>query len=165
MMLPLNQNQVVYSCDTSSLVEASDVLYPMENFPSLWDKIEELIRNNRLKMSQPVFEEAMGNYDLEDWCDTKGLQSFLELKVDVSVQNYVRTILKDYSGMINARKNKSGANPWVVALAMQYLGVVVVTEEKSTSDRLHPRIPDVCKFSGIECVTIAGLVRREKWRF
>ena len=165
MNLLFNQDQIVYSVDTSSLVEACDVLYPMENFPSLWDEIEELIRNDRLKMSELVFEEAMGNEILRNWCDEKGLQSFLELKVDESVQSIVRTILSKYPGMLKVKKNKSGADPWVIALAMQYPGVVVVTEEKSTSDRLHPRIPDVCKFSNIEWVNIAGLVKRENWVF
>ena len=80
----LNQNQVVYSLDTSSLIEAYRILYPMENFPSLWDKIGELIRNNRLKMSEPVFEEAMRDKVLENWCNEKGLQPFLELKVSDS---------------------------------------------------------------------------------
>lgn len=165
MNLLNDSGRAVYSFDTSSLIEASDVLYPMENFPSLWGRIEELIKSNRLKMSQPVFDEAMRNEDLEDWCRAKSLQSFIELKVDKLVQNYVRSILKEYPGMINARKNKSGADPWVVALAMQYPGVVVVTEEKSTNDRLHPRIPDVCKFSNIEWVNIAGLVKSENWIF
>ncbi len=42
-MNPLfNPDQVVYSFDTSSLIMASGVLYPMENFPSLWAKVEEL---------------------------------------------------------------------------------------------------------------------------
>ena len=38
---------------------ASGVLDPMESFPSLWAKIEGLIGNERLKMSEVVFEEAM----------------------------------------------------------------------------------------------------------
>ena len=55
-MNPLfNRDQIVYSFDTSSLIKASAVLYPMENFPSLWAKIEELIRSDRLKMSEPCF--------------------------------------------------------------------------------------------------------------
>ena len=77
MNLLFNQDQVVYSFDTSSLIKASAVLYPMENFPSLWDKIEELIRNGRLKMSEPVFDEAMRGTVLKNWCDQKSLQSFL----------------------------------------------------------------------------------------
>ena len=119
-------------------------------------------------MSQPVFEEAMGNEELEKWCSQKGLQSFLEVKVDESIQYHVSAILKDYPGLINAPKNKSGADPWAIALAVQYVqypGAVVVTEEKSTGDRKHPRIPDVCDFSQIEWVNIAGVVRKENWRY
>lgn len=51
-------NPEVYSCGTSSPIKASAVLYPIENFPALWEKIEELIRSNRLEMSELVFDEA-----------------------------------------------------------------------------------------------------------
>ena len=144
---------------------ACDVLYPMDNFPSLWEDIEDLIKGHRLKMSQPVFEEAMDNEELEKWCSQKGLQSFLEVKVDEPIQYHVSAILKDYPGLINAPKNISGADPWVIALAVQYPGTVVVTEEKSTGDRKHPRIPDVCDFSQMEWVNIAGVVKKESWRY
>ena len=50
-----NHDLVVYSCDSSSLIMASGVLYPMDNFPALWGKIEELIRSERLKMSELVY--------------------------------------------------------------------------------------------------------------
>ena len=48
----------------------------MENFPSLWDKIEELIRSDRLKMSELVFDEAMGGKVLRDWCNIKKISRF-----------------------------------------------------------------------------------------
>ena len=75
-----NQEPVVYSFDASSLIKASGVLYPMENFPSLWSKIEELIRNDRLKMSEPVFDEAMRGTVLRDWCSEKDLNFFFYQK-------------------------------------------------------------------------------------
>ena len=161
----LNQNQVVYSLDTSSLIEAYRILYPMENFPSLWDKIEELIRNDQLKMSEPVFEEAMRDKVLEHWCNEKGLQPFLELKVNDSDQNAVRTILSRYPGLINVRRGTSLADPWVIALATRFKRGIVVTEEKFAGNLEHPKIPDVCRDLGIECINIAGFVRRENWVF
>ena len=161
----LSQNQAVYSLDTSSLIEAYRILYPMENFPSLWDKIEELIRNDQLKMSEPVFEEAMRDEVLEDWCNEKGLQPFLELKVSDSDQSAVRTILSRYPRLVNVRRGTSGADPWVIALAMQYQQGIVVTEEKFAGNLVNPKIPDVCRDLGIECINIAGLVRRENWVF
>ena len=165
MNLLFNQNQVVYSFDTSSLIKASAVLYPMENFPSLWDKIEELIRNGRLKMSDPVFEEAMRGTVLKNWCNQRSLQPFLESKVSDSDQNAVRTILSQYPKLINVEKGTSGADPWVIALAGQYQHGIVVTEEQPAGNLEHPKIPDVCKDLGIEWFTIAGLVKRENWVF
>ena len=160
-----NQNQIVYSVDTSSLIEAYRFLYPMKNFPALWQEFEKLIKSDRLKMSELVFEEVMQDEVLDKWCRDKVLKPYLESKIDDSDQKTVRNILSKYPGMLNVKKGTSGADPWVVALAMKFQNVIVVTEEKSTGNLQHPRIPDVCKVSNIECVTIAGIVRKENWIF
>ena len=52
-----NQHQTVYSLDASSLIEAHHS-YPIGNFPSLWDELEKLIKSDRLKMPEPVFDEV-----------------------------------------------------------------------------------------------------------
>ena len=160
-----NQNQIVYSLDTSSLIDAYRFLYPMENFPALWQELEKLIRDNRLKMSEFVFAEAMQDEVLDKWCREKGLKPYLELKIGDSDQRAVRNMLSTYPGMLNIKKGTSGADPWMVALAMKFRNSVVVTEEKSTGNLQHPRIPDVCKVSNIECVRISGIVKRENWIF
>ena len=115
-----NQDLVVYSCDSSSLIKASAVLYPMDNFPALWDRIEELIRSERLKMSEPVYDEAMRGEVLRNWCREKELKPFLLSKVDESVQNALRGIQSDYQNLTQPHTGKSSADPWVIALAMQY---------------------------------------------
>lgn len=160
-----NQNQIVYSLDESSLIEAYRSLYPMENFPALWQEFEKLIKSERLKMSEFVFEDTMRDEVLDKWCREKSLKPYLELKVDDSDQTAVRNILSKYPRMLNFKKGKSGADPWVVALAMKFQKGVVITEEKLTGNLQHPRIPDVCKASNIECVTIAGIVKKENWIF
>ena len=165
MNLPLNPDQVVYSFDTSSLIKASAVLYPMENFPSLWDKIEELIRNHRLKMSEPVFDEAMQGAVLRNWCSAKKLKPFLLARVDDSVQIKFQTVRSKYRRLMNVEAGTSLADPWVIALAMEYPKGVVVTEEQPTGGLVNPKIPDVCKDLKIECVNIAGFVAKENWRF
>ena len=160
-----NQNQIVYSVDTSSLIEAYRFLYPMKNFPALWQEFEKLIKSDRLKMSEFAFAEAMRDKVLDEWCREKSLKPYLESKVDDSDQKLVRNILSKYPGMLNVKKGTSGADPWVVALAMKLQNAVVVTEEKLTGNLQYPRIPDVCKASNIECVTIAGIVKKENWIF
>ncbi len=160
-----NQNRIVSSLDTSSLIEAYRLLYPMENFRVLWQELEKLIRNDRLKMSEFVFAEAMRDEVLDKWCREKSLKSYLESKIDDSDQQTVHDILSKYPGMSNVKKGTSGADPWVIALAMKFQNGVAVTEEKSTGNLQHPRIPDVCKAYNIECVTISGIVRKENWIF
>ncbi len=70
-----NHNQVIYSLDASALIAAFHERYPIGNFPSLWRKIETLIKNGRLKMSQIVFEEAMRDTEIKQWCDENQLKS------------------------------------------------------------------------------------------
>ena len=158
-------NQIVYSLDTSSLIDAYRFLYPMENFPALWQELEKLIRNDRLKMSEFVFAEAMQDKVLDEWCREKSLKPYLELKIDDSDQRAVRNMLSTYPGMLNIKKGTSGADPWVIALAMKFQNSVVVTEEKLTGNLQHPRIPDVCKASNIECIRMVGIVKKENWIF
>ena len=160
-----NQNQTIYSLDASSLIDAYRSLYPMENFPALWQEFEKLINNDRLKMSEFAFEEIMRDEVLDEWCRKNSLKPYLESKIDDSDQRIVRNILSKYPGMLNVKKGTSGADPWVIALAMKFQKVIVVTEEKSTGNLQYPRIPDVCKASNIECVTIAGIVKKENWIF
>ena len=160
-----NHDQIIYSIDASSLIDAYRSLYPMENFPALWRELEQLIKNDRLKMSEFVFAEAMRDKVLDKWCREKGLKPYLELKVDDSDQRAVRNMLSEYPGILNVKKGTSGGDPWVVVLVMKFQNGVVVTEEKLTGNLQHPRIPDVCKASNIECVTIAGIIRKENWIF
>jgi hypothetical protein len=160
-----NHNKTIYSLDASSLIDAYRFLYPMENFPALWQEFEKLIKSDQFKMSEFAFAEAMRDKVLDEWCREKSLKPYLESKVDDSDQKLVRNILSKYPGMLNVKKGTSGADPWVVALAMKLQNAVVVTEEKLTGNLQYPRIPDVYKASNIECVTIAGIVKKENWIF
>lgn len=138
----------------------------MDNFPSLWKDIENLIREDRLIMSEFVFAEAMQDKFLDNWCTNKKLKSKLELKIDDLDQMAVRDILAEYPGILKVKKGKSLSDPWVIAVAKRYFeNVVIVTEEKLTGNLQHPRIPDVCKDSNIECVTISGMIQKEGWEY
>ena len=57
--------------------------------------------------------------------------------------------------------NSSLADLWVIALAMQHQDGIVVTEEQPAGNLSNPKIPDVCKDLGIECVNVAGFVSKE----
>jgi hypothetical protein len=41
---------------------------------------------------------------------------------------------------------------------------IVVTQEKPSRGN-RPKIPDVCQHYDIECISVAGLFRKEGWKF
>jgi hypothetical protein len=161
----LNPDRVVYSLDTSALIAAFHERYPIQNFPSLWCKIEELIRNGRLKMSQIVFEEAMKDTEIKQWCDQNQLKRDFQVTIDESVQECVNEVLSQFPRLVDNRTGKSGADPWVIALAMITQNCVVVTEENPTHSKSRPKIPDACAYFNLQCIKIIDLIRRENWIF
>ncbi len=161
----LNYGQVIYSLDTSALIAAFHERYPIENFPSLWRKIEELIKDDRLKMSQIVFDEAMRDTEIKQWCDQNQLKSYLQVAIDESVQEKVSEVLSEFPRLVDNRTGKSGADPWVVALALTSEDYIVVTEENPTHSRNRPKIPDACAHFNLQCIKIVDLIEKENWTF
>ena len=160
-----NHDQVTYSIDTSALIAAFHERYPIENFPSLWREIEALIKNGRLKMSQVVFEEAMRDTEIKQWCDENQLKSDFQVTIDESVQEKVSEVLSEFPRLVDNRTGKSGADPWVIALALTDENYIVLTEENPTHSQNRPKIPDVCTHFYVECIKIVDLIKRENWIF
>ena len=161
----LNQDQVIYSLDTSALIAAFHERYPIEHFPSLWREIEVLIKNGRLKMSQIVFEEAMRDTEIKQWCDKNQLKPDFQVAIDESVQERVNEVLSQFPRLVDSRTGKSGADPWVIALAMITQNCVVVTEENWTYSENRPKIPDACAYFNLQCLKMVDLVEKENWIF
>ena len=161
----LNYDQIIYSLDTSALIAAFHERYPIGNFPALWCRIEELIKNDRLKMSQIAFEEAMRDTEIKLWCDQNQLKPDFQVAIDESVQDKVSEILLKFPRLVDNRTGKSGADPWVIALAMITQNSVVVTEENPTRSENRPKIPDVCAHFCLQCIKVVELIKRENWTF
>lgn len=69
----------------------------------------------------------------------------------------------DYPGLVNVKKNKGWADPFVIALAKCH-GYTVVTEEGPGAAE-SPKIPLVCKQFGIPCISLVSMIEREGWIF
>lgn len=160
-----NENHIIYSLDTSALFAAFNERYPIANFPALWCKVVELIRKDRLKMSQVVFEEAMEDSGIKLWCNQNNLNQYFRVPVDEFVQEAVSEILTVFPKLLDDRRDKSGADPWCIAFAQVTDNCIVVTEENPTDSVNRPKIPDVCKHFKVECIKVVDLIKRENWVF
>ena len=77
---------VTYCIDTSALIEAWQVDYPIENFPGFWKRMDELIEAGRLVAPKEVLRETTKRSDeLHTWLNARK-QMFRELVDAVQIE-------------------------------------------------------------------------------
>ena len=149
-----------YSVDTSALIGAWNRHYPPDIFPQLWQKLEQLIANGSLIASEEVLFELEKKDDaVLDWAKK---QKGLFVPTDRPIQIAVTEILSTHKKLIDERKGRGGADPFVVALA-RLKNCAVLTGEKPTNRPNRPHIPDVCDAFGIPWLDLLRLFRQQGW--
>lgn len=149
-----------YSFDTSVILNPWRRHYPRETFPSLWSKLDELIDADDIIASVEVLEELKRKDDeVHQWA-LKRRQMFIPLYPDI--QQSVINILAKHPRLVDNRKNRSGADPFVIALT-QVENCAVVTYETPSHSPNRPRIPDVCNEMEVRCINMTALFREQGW--
>lgn len=152
---------MTYCFDTSVFINARQRDYPPDVFPTIWTNIERLIANFLILAPEEVRVELERKDDeILKWARER---SHMFIPIDASIQLAVTEILRRYPRLIDTRRSRSGADPFVVALA-QIRDLTVVTYEKKTGNLAKPNIPDVCEALNIEKMSLLDLARREHWQ-
>ncbi len=153
---------MAYSIDTSSLIWAWRFAYPPERFPSVWARIENLIRAGDLKASRMVLAElARQDDDLHAWAEAKP-NMFIDL--DEAQQRELRDIMAGHPAIVQPGEDRVNADPFVIALA-RCRAMVVVSEERRSGNPATPKIPNVCAARGVRCINLLGLMTDLGWTF
>ena len=151
-----------YSIDTSALIEGWYRRFPPDIVPGFWDNLDELIQNGNLKATEEVLVELEKKHDvIHNWVKER---ENLFILIDEEIQFVVREILSNHKTLIDSRRNRSSADPFVIALA-KINSSIVITEELPTQSDNRPHIPDVCHALNIEYVNLIDLSRIENWKF
>jgi uncharacterized protein DUF4411 len=152
---------VRYSIDTSSLINGLRLHYPYESFPRLWNEdLPSLVVSGDLRATEEVrIELDRQDDELVQWIE--GYSNELFVEVDEEIQHQVRGILARHPALIHAGRGRSGADPFVIALAKMN-DCTVVTEERNGSAK-HPKIPDVCGALDLRCIRLIELIREQGW--
>jgi hypothetical protein len=151
----------IYCFDTSGLMDGRTRDYPPHIFPQLWKRIEDLIAEGRLIAPEEVWVEIDKNTDeLRQWAK---LQSGLFAQLDVQQIVEVQRIMKDFPRLVDTRKGRSRGDPFVIALAKVRNCTVVTGEAGGTREK--PKIPSVCDYYDIECITFLKMLELEAWTF
>jgi hypothetical protein len=95
------------------------------------------------------------------WAKT---QSKMFVPLDEPIQKAAAEILGRFPQLVDTMRDRSQADPFVIALA-KVKKYTVVTGEKAAGTTQRPRIPNVCDAFGIEHISIVQFIRRQKWNF
>ena len=127
-----------YIIDSCSLMELNRH-NPLDVFPSVWEKIEDLINNDLLVAPKEVLNEINeGDDKLANWAkkQNKLFKDPTNKQIDI-----VREILNEFPSLVKENR-KYDADPWVIALAVELatstqktlisIKRIVVTEETET---------------------------------
>ena len=151
-----------YSIDTSALLHGWVRAYPpaIPMFKPVWNRLSALIDEGRLRASIEVLNEIKKKDDeLAEWCEAHP-----DLFVDIDndhIQQKVAALLGKYPRLVDTRKGRSGADPFVIALAQMHNPfLTVITEEKGgTAEK--PHIPYVCQEEDIRDISLLELITEQ----
>src|ERR1051325_4675571 len=146
-----------YVVDTSSFTSLQRT-YPRDVFPGAWTLVERLARSGVLLSVEDVLEELKSQDDEALKWAKKNKSIFLPL--DEPIQKQARRILAERPNLVDLKRKKSGADPFVIAGAA-VSSCAVVTEEKPSGGPPKVKIPDVCKLLGVRCMTMLDMLREE----
>ncbi len=135
-----------YCLDSNVLIQAWQKYYSPKYCPSYWDLLNQLGNQKQILIPQMVYDEIVRTDDeLSEWLKA----SQIEVK---PITNAVTTLLRKiydadpfHKFLVDNKKGRSLADPWVIAHAIDENAIVVTKEEKVTALNTNKiKIPNVC---------------------
>ena len=154
----------LFSFDSSALIHAWHRAYRPKSFPTFWTYLEQAVLAGHVVASTEVLAELeKKDDDLHKWC--KRLAASLSVAVDDLQQEHMRYIMGTYPRLVDTVKGRSGADPFVIAVARSARGTIIVVSEEDFGKKESPKIPDVCKAERIRCDKLADFIEARGWTF
>ncbi|MFE7846142.1 DUF4411 family protein [Microbacterium sp. NPDC057407] len=152
----------VYSVDTSALIDGIERFYPFRNFPRFWDRMDDLIDQGRLRVSEEAWNEAIrADAPLKEWCQEPGMnRSRCVYPTTAEVAAIAGEIGLEYPTWIKQGR-KNGADPFVIAVAEHETYMVISGETNGGPGK--PKIPYVCAQRGVQHGRLVDMIVREDW--
>lgn len=155
----------MYIVDTNSF-NVLGHYYP-ENFPSLWNHIDLLIKNTKFASVKEVKRELELNFHsehLESWVKNNS-KIFFPPSVDEMIlvsEIFMDSTFRNLVKRNNILRGLPVADPFLVAAA-KHKKASVITEEKYKKNAA--RIPNVCEKFKVPCINIQTFLKIEKIKF
>lgn len=142
-----------YCLDANVLIQGWQKYYSPKLCPSYWEILNQLGEANRIFIPRMVADEIEKTEDeLKAWLADCSIPI---LEIEGPVINCLSKIYaanEVHKFLVDSTKQRSVADPWVIAHAMNEKACVVTKEEKINSSLNKIRIPNVCENMGVRCI-------------
>ena len=143
-----------YCLDSNVLIQAWQKYYSPLICPTYWDVMNELGIQNKIFIPKLVFEEITRTEDeLSKWIKKSHIPV---CEPSVAVTLCLRNIYAAHPShkfLVDNIKQRSLADPWLIAHAMTEDACVVTNEEKVTAVNTNRiKIPNICENMKVRCI-------------
>ncbi len=143
-----------YCLDANVLIQAWQKYYSPKFCPAYWTLLNDFGEKKIIFLPQSVFDEITRTEDdLAEWLKNSKIPIY---KVDEDVAKCLRNIYAAnpiHQYLVDNTKQRSLADPWVIAHALKENACVVTKEEKVTVPKTtRIKIPNVCDNMGIRWI-------------
>lgn len=150
----------LYCLDANVLIQAWQKYYSPKFCPDYWKVLDEYGSRGTIFLPEAVYDEVVRTDDaLSSWFK----QSKLPIhKISGPVTRCLQDIYNhniSHKNLVDNTRNRSLADPWIIAHALHNNATVVTKEEKITalnSNRI--KIPNVCENMGIRWINDFQLI-------
>ena len=159
--------QQKYCLDANVLIEAWRKYYSPKFCPDYWDILNTLGADDKIYMPQIVYEEITRTEDeLSAWLKKSKIKAH-EIKEPVTeCLKQIYAADPAHKLLVDSKKYRSLADPWVIAHALSDNACVVTKEEKITaSNKDKIRIPNVCENMSVRCINDFQFVEEMNIKF
>ena len=156
-----------YCLDTNFFIEGWNKYYSPDFCSNYWNIIAQMGEEGIVFIPREVYREIEKEDDaIKDWLNEI---PFMIREIDDRVQKALRTIYdadQKHKRLVDTKKGRSIADPWVIAHAMAENAIVVTKENKITQpDSSKIQIPNVCENMGVQWLDDFAFIRKHNIKF
>lgn len=131
-----------YCLDTGVFIEGWNRYYSFDLCPEYWQILDDLASKDIIFSPVEVKREILKTDDgLAEWIKDR---DYIFKEITTEVQEHLRAIMEGHGRLVDSIKQRSIADPWVIAFAMSENAVVVTKETPAGPISKRIKIPDVC---------------------
>jgi hypothetical protein len=151
--------KTVYCIDTSSLINLKP--YRRDVFPTIWNKLENMIKNGELLSPLEAYKEIEAVKDvIHNWC--KNNKKMFRDADECQIQK-LQDVKRQYdSNYWENEVNKTGpwADPWLIALSICEKAIIVADEKNAPN-----RIPVISAVFGVKCLVLLDFFKEIRIKY